>query len=62
MVRDVVIEDANSVIVAEPNIVTHAGNGPPTSAQPICSTVFAGSAPMMQICDAPVRVNWQTIR
>jgi hypothetical protein len=62
IVRNIVIEDANSAIVSEPTIVTHAGDGAPTSAQPICSTVFAGSAPMMQICDAPVRVNWQTVR
>jgi type IV pilus assembly protein PilY1 len=62
LVRDIVIQDANSAIVSEPTIVTHAGTGPPTSAQPICSTVFAGSAPMMQICEAPVRVNWQTVR
>jgi hypothetical protein len=62
VVRNIVIEDANSAIVSEPTIVTHAGSGAPSSAQPICSTVFAGSAPMMQICDAPVRVNWQTVR
>lgn len=62
LVRGTVIEDSNAAIVSEPTIVTHAGNGPPSSAQPICSTVFAGSAPMMQICDAPIRVNWQTIR
>ncbi len=62
IVRNVIIEDATSAIVSEPTIVTHASDGAPNSAQPICNTVFAGSSPMMQICDAPVRVNWQTVR
>jgi hypothetical protein len=62
IVRSVIIEDANSAIVSEPTIVTQVGDGPPTSAKPICSTVFSGTAPMMEICEAPVRVNWQTVK
>jgi type IV pilus assembly protein PilY1 len=62
VVRGIIIEDTNSAIVSEPTIVTHADTGAPSSADPICSTVFSGTAPMMEICDAPVRVNWQQVK
>jgi hypothetical protein len=59
--RQVVVDD-QAAILSEPTIVTHAEAGTPTSPDPFCSTVFAGSTAVMEICEAPVRVNWQTLQ
>lgn len=59
--RDRVVND-EAAILGEPEFLTHAGPGTPTSPAPFCTTVFAGSTPAMQICDSPVRVNWQAIQ
>ena len=51
-----------SAILGEPSFLTHAEPGLPTSPAPFCTTVYAGSTPAMQICDSPVRINWQTLQ
>lgn len=59
--RDKAVND-EAAILGEPEFLTHAGPGLPTSPAPFCTTVFAGSTPALQICDAPVRVNWQSLQ
>jgi hypothetical protein len=61
VVRDRAVDD-QAAILGEPQLVTHSDPGAPTSPEPFCTTVFAGSESVMKICDAPTRVNWKSLQ
>ncbi len=60
-VRDRPVDD-QAAILGEPQLVTHSEPGTPTTPEPFCTTVFAGSEAVMKICDAPTRVNWKALQ
>lgn len=59
--RDRPVDD-QAAILGEPQFVTHAEPGTPTSPEPFCTSVFAGSEAVMKICDSPTRVNWKALQ
>jgi type IV pilus assembly protein PilY1 len=61
LVRDRAVDD-QAAILGEPQLVTHSDPGAPTTPEPFCTTVFAGSESVMKICDAPTRVNWKSLQ
>lgn len=61
VVRDRAVDD-QAAILGEPQLVTHSDPGTPTTPEPFCTTVFAGSEAVMKICDAPTRVNWKSLQ
>jgi type IV pilus assembly protein PilY1 len=61
VVRDRPVDD-QAAILGEPNLVTHSESGTPTTPDPFCTTVFAGSEAVLKICDAPTRVNWKSLQ
>lgn len=61
VVRDREVDD-QAAILGEPNLVTHSESGTPTTPDPFCTTVFAGSEAVLEICDAPTRVNWKSLQ
>jgi len=61
IVRDRAVDD-QAAILGEPQLVTHSEPGTPTSPEPFCTSVFAGSEAVMKICDAPTRVNWKSLQ
>jgi type IV pilus assembly protein PilY1 len=61
VVRDRQVDD-QAAILGEPNLVTHSEPGTPTTPEPFCTTVFAGSEAVLKICDAPTRVNWKSLQ
>ena len=60
-VRDRAVDD-QAAILGEPQLVTHSEPGTPTTPEPFCTTVFAGSESVMKICDQPTRVNWKSLQ
>lgn len=61
VVRDRAVDD-QAAILGEPQLVTHSEPGTPTTPEPFCTSVFAGSEAVMKICDAPTRVNWKSLQ
>ena len=61
IVRDRAVDD-QAAILGEPQLVTHSEPGTPTTPEPFCTSVFAGSEAVMKICDAPTRVNWKSLQ
>ena len=61
IVRDRAVDD-QAAILGEPQLVTHSEAGTPTTPEPFCTTVFAGSESVMKICDSPTRVNWKSLQ
>jgi type IV pilus assembly protein PilY1 len=61
IVRDRAVDD-QAAILGEPELVTHSETGTPTTPDPFCTTVFAGSEAVLKICDAPTRVNWKALQ
>ena len=61
IVRDRAVDD-QAAILGEPQLVTHSESGTPTTPEPFCTTVFAGSEAVLKICDAPQRVNWKSLQ
>jgi hypothetical protein len=61
IVRDRAVDD-QAAILGEPQLVTHSESGTPTTPEPFCTSVFAGSEAVMKICDAPTRVNWKSLQ
>ena len=60
-IRDRAVDD-QAAILGEPQLVTHSEPGTPTTPEPFCTTVFAGSESVMKICDQPTRVNWKSLQ
>jgi type IV pilus assembly protein PilY1 len=61
IVRDRPVDD-QAAILGEPQLVTHSEPGTPTTPEPFCTSVFAGSESVLKICDAPTRVNWKSLQ